>query len=273
MFEYLSNVGLNLDSSQVRLTQIIKILTQYQWLKFWIHLHRFNFHLPDNFFHYWFRASIIFDIGNYIPSLYDILYIRAPTSGITQQYIMYHNKSINIVDVGGQRNERRKWVHCFDHVNIVLFVVSLGDYDQVLEEDSCVNSMVESLHCFSGICNSKSFVNIPIVLFLNKYDIFQEKLQHISLDCAFPNYSKEIEVRDKEHINNRDNPDNHNYNNHAKLAAEYIMKQFLNCNLRQNKQIYSHIGSAVRHDEIESILKIICEIIVDKSINEINISL
>ena len=34
-------------------------------------------------------------------------------------------------DVGGQRNERRKWIHCFDNVTAVIFVTAISEYDQV----------------------------------------------------------------------------------------------------------------------------------------------
>lgn len=40
-----------------------------------------------------------------------------------------------MVDVGGQRTERRKWIHCFDNVNMILFVLALSDYDLLDEED------------------------------------------------------------------------------------------------------------------------------------------
>ena len=39
-------------------------------------------------------------------------------------------------DVGGQRNERKKWIHCFENVTAVIFVAALSAYDQVLYEDS-----------------------------------------------------------------------------------------------------------------------------------------
>jgi guanine nucleotide-binding protein subunit alpha len=39
------------------------------------------------------------------------------------------------VDVGGQRSERKKWLHYFDNVTAVLFVVAISGYDQVLIED------------------------------------------------------------------------------------------------------------------------------------------
>lgn len=45
-----------------------------------------------------------------------------------------------MVDVGGQRSERRKWIHCFENVTSIMFLVALSEYDQVLvESDNEVN--------------------------------------------------------------------------------------------------------------------------------------
>lgn len=45
-----------------------------------------------------------------------------------------------MVDVGGQRSERRKWIHCFENVTSIMFLVALSEYDQVLVEcDNEVN--------------------------------------------------------------------------------------------------------------------------------------
>lgn len=38
------------------------------------------------------------------------------------------------MDVGGQRSERRKWIHCFESVTSIIFLVALSEYDQVLAE-------------------------------------------------------------------------------------------------------------------------------------------
>jgi hypothetical protein len=50
-------------------------------------------------------------------------------------------------DVGGQRSERKKWIHVFDNVQVVLFLVAISGYDHVLVEDRngvrCASCRVE----------------------------------------------------------------------------------------------------------------------------------
>ena len=44
--------------------------------------------------------------------------------------------SRSMFDVGGQRSERKKWIHCFENVTSIIFCVALSEYDQVLLEES-----------------------------------------------------------------------------------------------------------------------------------------
>ena len=78
-------------------------------------------------------------------------------------------------DVGGQRNERRKWIHCFDNVDCVVFVASLSEFDQHLYEDETKNRLEEALELFAQISNSKWFASTALILFLNKKDLFEKK--------------------------------------------------------------------------------------------------
>ena len=41
-----------------------------------------------------------------------------------------------MIDVGGQRSERKKWLHCFEGVSSIIFFVALSEYDLVLIEDN-----------------------------------------------------------------------------------------------------------------------------------------
>ena len=54
-----------------------------------------------------------------------------------------------LVDVGGQRSERRKWIQCFDNVTAVLFIISLSDFNQVLAEDEFTNRSLSILSILS----------------------------------------------------------------------------------------------------------------------------
>ena len=93
-----------------------------------------------------------------------------------------------MVDVGGQRSERKKWIHCFQDVTAVIFCVALSEYDLKLYEDETVNRMHESIKLFDEICNSRWFAETSIILFLNKSDLFREKIAKVNLNVCFPDY-------------------------------------------------------------------------------------
>lgn len=62
-------------------------------------------------------------------------------------------------------------------------------YDLVLAEDEEMNRMIESMKLFDSICNSKWFVETSIILFLNKKDLFEDKIQRSPLTICFPEYT------------------------------------------------------------------------------------
>ena len=80
----------------------------------------------------------------------------------------------HIIDLGGQKAERKKWIHHFENVSAIIFVAGLSCYDEVLFEDHSMNSMVDQLELFDEICNNKLFKEVPIILFLNKSDLFKD---------------------------------------------------------------------------------------------------
>jgi len=72
---------------------------------------------------------------DYMPSPDDILRARLRTSGIVERMFKIQGLDFKFLDVGGQRNERRKWIHCFDGVTAIIFVAAISEFDQVLYED------------------------------------------------------------------------------------------------------------------------------------------
>lgn len=114
--------------------------------------------------------------------------------------------------------------NCFDGVTVVIFCASLSEYDQVLREDNSTNRMQESLLLFDEIVNSPWFRKTPVVLFLNKIDLFKEKILRVPLTVCFQNYKGKNE------------PDE---------AKEFIKQRFLELPGDKSKAIYCHWTCAV----------------------------
>jgi guanine nucleotide-binding protein subunit alpha len=61
----------------------------------------------------------------------------------------------SMFDVGGQRDERRKWIQCFNDVTAIIFVTACSSYNMVLREDPTQNRLRESLDLFKSIWNNR----------------------------------------------------------------------------------------------------------------------
>ena len=105
---------------------------------------------------------------DWIPSVSDTLNARVRTSGIVEETYKIDGCDFVMFDVGGQRNERKKWIHCFENVTCIIFVGAISEYDQVLYEDNSMNRLIEARDLFGEICNSKWFVGTSIILSLTR---------------------------------------------------------------------------------------------------------
>uniref|UniRef100_A0A914XKD2 Uncharacterized protein n=1 Tax=Plectus sambesii TaxID=2011161 RepID=A0A914XKD2_9BILA len=73
---------------------------------------------------------------DYRPTEQDILFTRVATTGVVEVRFIIRNIQFRVFDVGGQRSERRKWIHCFDDVNAIIFIAAISEFDQTLREDA-----------------------------------------------------------------------------------------------------------------------------------------
>ncbi|XP_019621079.1 PREDICTED: guanine nucleotide-binding protein subunit alpha-11-like, partial [Branchiostoma belcheri] len=126
--------------------------------------------------------------SDYLPTEQDVLRVRVPTTGIIEYPFDLDNVIFRMVDVGGQRSERRKWIHCFENVTSIMFLVALSEYDQVLVESDNENRMEESKALFRTIITYPWFQNSSVILFLNKKDLLEEKIMYSHLVDYFPEF-------------------------------------------------------------------------------------
>ncbi|KAI9277057.1 heterotrimeric G-protein alpha subunit (G-alpha, GPA2) [Phascolomyces articulosus] len=202
-----------------------------------------TFALNDNVQFFYNELDRVFQL-DYVPTDQDIIQCRIKTTGIVETTFRNGPIIYRMCDVGGQRSERKKWIHCFENVASVLFVVAISGYDCCLVEDRDSNQvrymgengkktrgwhwikkkrtkqMYEALMLFDSICNSKWFTNTSMILFLNKVDVFKRKLRFSPIKAYFPDYTGPSK----------------DYNQ----AADYFRKRFEMLNRSSRKQIYVH---------------------------------
>ncbi|CAA0838016.1 Guanine nucleotide-binding protein alpha-1 subunit [Striga hermonthica] len=112
----------------------------------------------------------------------DILYARVRTTGdveIQFSPVGENKKSgevYRLFDVGGQKNERRKWIHLFEGVSAVIFCAAISGYDQTLFEDDNKNRMVETKELFEWVLKQPCIEKTSFMLFLNIFDLFEKKV-------------------------------------------------------------------------------------------------
>ena len=196
---------------------------------------------------YYFNEIDRIMLDDYVATQQDMLLARVRTSGIVTEKYVIDGVDFEMYDVGGQRNERKKWIHCFDDVTAVIFVAALSEYDQALFEDASTNRMTEAIELFGEICNNKVFADSSMILFLNKKDLYEEKIKsvHIGDIPAFSNF--ESKPGDADYYDN---------------GIKYFLDAFLAENTNTERQIYSHPTCATDSKNVEVVFNSCKDIIM-----------
>ncbi|KUI68175.1 Guanine nucleotide-binding protein alpha-3 subunit [Cytospora mali] len=204
-----------------------------------------EFYLMDSAEYFFDNAQRIVR-SDYLPNEMDVLRARTKTTGIYETRFQMGQLSIHMFDVGGQRSERKKWIHCFENVTSIIFCVALSEYDQVLLEESSQNRMMESLLLFDSVVNSRWFTRTSIILFLNKVDIFKQKLSRSPLGNYFPDYSG---------------------GNDVNKAAKYLLWRFNQVN-RAHLNLYPHLTQATDTSNIRLVFAAVKETILNNALKD-----
>jgi len=187
-----------------------------------------------------------FSAPNFTPTETDILKVRAKTTGIVEVSFLIRKKKFRLVDVGGQRNERKKWIHCFQDVTAIIFCAAMNEYDMLLEEDQSTNRMHESLKVFGEV--TAVFPDNPLILFLNKNDLFEQKIKAVDLSCCFPVYTGGL-----------------NY----EAGSQYIKKKFLERNSSRGREIFTHFTCATDTSNVRFVFNTVEKLILEKTLEEV----
>lgn len=161
--------------------------------------------------------------------------MRDPTRTIETLDFQYGKARFRVLDVGGQRMERPKW-NLTGEITAVIFVCALTEYNQVLREDIKQNRLKESINLFDIACNRK-YPDKPILLFLNKKDLFEQKIKETDLKVCYPAYKGGCDYD---------------------AALDFIKQKFLNTRWDKTRPIYIKETVATDTKNMEFIIKVSC---------------
>ncbi|KAL2008307.1 hypothetical protein VTN00DRAFT_8289 [Thermoascus crustaceus] len=205
-----------------------------------------EFALHDNL-HYFFNSLDRIFTPGWLPDNQDMLHSRLRTTGITETLFEMGQMNFRMMDVGGQRSERKKWIHCFEGVQCLLFMVALSGYDQCLVEDQNANQMHEAMMLFESLANGEWFKRKPIILFLNKIDLFKAKLPISPVSKHFPDYT---------------GPDTD-----FDSAARYFADRFRGINRVPEREIYIHYTNATDTTLLKATMDSVQDMIIQKNLH------
>jgi len=197
---------------------------------------------------YCFENAHRFASPSYSPTQTDVLQVRARTTGIIETFFTVRGTPFKMVDVGGQRSERKKWIHFFEDVTAIIYCVALNEYDMKLFEDERVNRMEESLELFGEICNSKWFTKTGIIIFLNKYDLFKEKIAKVSLSVLFADFTG---------------------GNDCDKGVKFIQDKFTAMSHNPNKKIFAHTTCATDSESVKVVFDAAKEIFISQNLEKL----
>jgi len=232
------------------IANMIKVLWFDQGIRETYNLRGKKFQLNDTADYFFDNIDRFID-DYFVPSEADVLRCRVRSTGIEEAQFLFDGLKFTMVDVGGQRSERRKWIHCFDNVTAVLYCASLSCYDLVLREDNTQNRMAEAILLFDEVTNSPFFRERAIILFLNKTDLFAQKIQYSDLRQLFPEYQGGA-----------------NY----EAGCGFIRDRFLERS-RSGAKVYVHFTCALDTKNIEFVIRSVRDTVLRNTLDEMGLGL
>ncbi|KAM0746958.1 guanine nucleotide binding protein, alpha subunit, partial [Meredithblackwellia eburnea MCA 4105] len=190
-------------------------------------------------------------MDGYLPTDQDILRTRVRSTGICEERFLVKKHQLRVFDIGGQRSERKKWIHCFENVHVLLFVAAISEIGQQLWEDETISRLDEATMLFESISSSRWFEKSAFVLFLNKVDLFREKLQHVSLASYYPEYNGGASFEN---------------------ACQFMLQKFTTLDKRRAaRPLYTHFTQATDTSQVRVVLAAMMDSVLASLLEEVGL--
>jgi len=185
-----------------------------------------------------------------------VLLSRVRTNEIVEQKYNIDGTIFKVYDAGGQRSERRKWLDWFGIVDAVVYVAALSEYDEYLREARKTNRLMEALNLLSSLTRNASFNDVSFILFLNKKDLFREKIMNGRHISDVPEFKDDFVGRPR----------------HYGDALQHFKKKFKEAATHSGKcrleDTFIHVTCATDSDSMKKVLDSTREILLRQSLQQ-----
>ncbi|NXP40400.1 GNAI3 protein, partial [Leiothrix lutea] len=183
----------------------------------------------------------------YIPTQQDVLRTRVKTTGIVETHFTFKDLYFNQWNLAPQSDKYSPSVR-FSTFLVAGRCLELFSWFVPCVKEQEENRMHESMKLFDSICNNKWFTDTSIILFLNKKDLFEEKIKKSPLTICYPEYTG---------------------SNTYEEAAAYIQCQFEDLNRRKDtKEIYTHFTCATDTKNVQFVFDAVTDVIIKNNLKE-----
>lgn len=160
---------------------------------------RCGYQLLENLPYFASRVQQVIEPG-YTPSREDVLRLWTHTEGVWETTLDLDDAIVKVFDMGGNRSQRRKWIHTFKDVDSIVFTVDASAYCRRLFEDESMNRRQEQLRLWDSIANSRWFIKTNFILVFTKVDTLLETIESSPISEYFLEFEEPAESGDKAQV-------------------------------------------------------------------------
>jgi len=189
----------------------------------------------------------------YMPTNQDIVRSRQFTIGASTTTFFTQHYWWKIVDVGGQIPERKKWTAIVNEINLngLIYFVAMDGFDIESVEETGKNCMEVSLRVWGEVMGAEEFKNKMTLLFLNKMDSFEEKME-----TGFDNFKKVF--------------GKYQGTSSVEETSNYVKDLFVKKAVKsgqEGRNIFAHFTCAIDGEKVGTTWKCLYEYILTKNID------
>lgn len=158
---------------------------------------------------------------DYIPTEADIIRLNQSIGGIRELRFNWNELDVHLFNINKYIPDqfRKRWFHQFDSATSLVYTVDVSLYDHPFYGQTTKSQLLEDLASFESWVTSPNFANSAVILLLNNFTRFRDKLRYSPLETLFPDY-----------VPSATDPDS--------SARQYVLEQFKDVN-RNRLSIYS----------------------------------